>query len=133
MYVISTLTAANTYAVSEKFPEGITIKGGANLADARTIVTPLGGVVTKVSDDQVEALNDDPTFKLHKENGFLTLSRSRPDPEAAVGADDLNSRDKSAPLTPQDVAAEGAQLHETSAPTDAAPAAPEPPRNSRRA
>lgn len=130
MYIASTLTADNTYAYGhEKFPEGVTIKGGANRADPRTMVTPSGAVLTRVNDEQVSALNEDHTFKLHKANGFIQITKSKPDEEAV--ASDLESRDSSAPLTPEDLAADGAKLHETSAPE--APQAPEPPRNSRRA
>lgn len=130
MYIASTLTAANTYAYGHaKFPEGVTIKGGANRADPRTMVTPAGAVLTRVSDEQVDALREDHTFKLHRENGFLEITKTKPDEEAV--ASNLVSRDDSAPLTPEDLAAEGVKIHETSSPDVAPP--PPAARNARRA
>lgn len=130
MYVFSTLTAPNTYAYGHAgFPDGISIRGGANVADVRTLVTS-AGAYTKVTDEQMDALNDDPTFKLHKENGFITVRKSNRDDEEAVASDHV-TRDAAAPLTPEDMAADGAKL----AGTDDTPAAPPPPapRSPRRA
>ncbi len=121
-YVFSTLTDSVTYG------NGVTIRGGANVADPRTLVTPRGHY-TKVTGDQLTELDADPIFKLHKANGFITVSGSKPDEEAA--ASDHVTRDDAAPLTPEDLAAENAKLAGSG---DAdAPPAPQAPRNPRRA
>lgn len=122
MYVFSTLTDSVTYG------NGVTIRGGANVADARTLVTPLGHY-TRVTDEELEGLRNDPTFQLHEENHFITVRKSKDDEE--VTASDHKTRDAAAPLVPEDLTAEGAKLAERDAPE--APPAPEAPRSPRRA
>lgn len=126
-YVLSTLTADQEYTA---YREGgadipvavgsVLIKGGANVADKR-LVTPQG-VVTKVDSDQMAALESNDVFKLHKRNGYITVSERKPaDPDAAAASQ--ANRDGSAPLVEQDFA-DGKAPASGSATTDGdAPAA----------
>lgn len=104
-YVFSTLTAGQDYTLYEVNPSGVnmvkavvSIKGGANLPD-KHLITPLG-VVTEVTDDGLAILNRIDDFKRHKELGFITVQERKDDVEAVVA--DMEQRDESAPLTPND-------------------------------
>lgn len=106
-YVFSTLTAGQDYTLYEVNPSGVnmvkavvSIKGGANLPD-KHLITPLG-VVTEVTDDELAILNRIDDFKRHKELGFITVQERKDDVEAVVA--DMEQRDESAPLTPNDYA-----------------------------
>lgn len=104
-YVYSTLSTDVEYALWSK-PAGdlpvvertVLIKGGANVANDR-VVTPYG-IATNVSDEELELLNGNEVFNLHKKNGFITVSKKSEDPEKV--ATDMTGRDASAPLVPQD-------------------------------
>lgn len=74
------------------------IKGGTGVANDR-LVTPLG-VMTEVSDEQLEQLEQNHGFQMHKKNGFITVQKKKADPEKVAG--DMNAKDASAPLTPSD-------------------------------
>lgn len=105
-YVFSTLTATTNYAMyapntSRDLPvieRSIIIKGGANLAD-KHFITPKG-VMTEVSDTDLELLMKDYHFQQHMELGFITVERVKADAE--VVAADMTSKDASAPMTPDD-------------------------------
>jgi len=77
------------------------IKGGAGVADAR-IITPRG-VVTEVTDEQLEYLEANPVFRVHKANGFIIVETKKADPEKVAA--DMTGRDQSAPMVPEDLAA----------------------------
>lgn len=117
--VYSTLTADQLYTVWGKAAPGgsatpthqILIKGGSNVADKR-LITRIG-VMTQVSDKDLEALEQVELFQIHQKNGFITVQKRKVDPE--VVAADQQSRDKSAPLTPQDIAAEAEQAESVGA------------------
>lgn len=104
-YVYSTMTtgvryvqyskSVNDMPVVESF---VDIAGGANLPD-KHLVTPRG-VVTKVTDEQLALLEQNPLFKRHKENGFIIVDSVKVDPE--VKASDMEQRDDSSPLVPED-------------------------------
>lgn len=106
-YIYSTLTCDNLYG---PYSDGggdlpvrteeshVLVKGGAGVANDR-LDTPLG-VATQVTDAQLTLLQADPVFALHLKNGFVTIDDKKVDPE--VKATDMASRDKSAPLVPQD-------------------------------
>lgn len=64
-YIYSTLN------LSIRFGD-IVINGGAGVANKRTLITPLG-VVTKVTDKQLEQLKREPAFQGHMKNGFITI------------------------------------------------------------
>lgn len=104
-YVYSTLSAPQEYVTynsgAADLPQAVQsvfIAGGANVA-GKHLVTPLG-VVTKVTDEELKALETNEVFKLHKENGFVTVSDAKVDPE--VVAADMTSRDEAAPLVDGD-------------------------------
>jgi len=105
IWIFSTLTASQNYTT---YAQGgadlpltdrqILIRGGANLAD-KHIITPRG-VATEVTEEQYAVLQTIDAFQQHLKGGFLSVSKTKPEEE--VAAADLNSRDDSAPLTPQD-------------------------------
>lgn len=110
-YVYSTLANDNRYAVYVKggadlprVARTILVKGGAGVADSR-LVTPRG-VVTTVTDDELESLLDSKVFNRHLERGFVTVSTAKEDPEAVAA--DMASRDASAPVVPEDYTADEA-------------------------
>ena len=80
----------------------VLIKGGTGVANDR-LVTPLG-VVTPVSDEQLAELNKNEGFKQHLKEGFIRVQAKRADPEKVAA--DMNLKDRSAPLTPADFAAD---------------------------
>jgi len=106
-YVYSTLTADNAYAVykekdaNKDIPEierTILIKGGHGVAN-KHFQTPQG-VVTSVSDEDMKVLEQNVHFKFHRENGFLKVERHKAETERVAA--DMEEKDKSAPLTPND-------------------------------
>lgn len=106
-YVYSTLTASQNYTGYKPHVEGqshnvpekhVLIKGGSNVA-GRHLHTPIG-IATKVTDDELKFLEQHPIFKLHQENGFIKVSTANEDTEKVAG--DMETRDKAAPLVPQD-------------------------------
>ena len=89
-YVYSTLSNDNTYG-------GVFIAGKANVAN-KNIVTPLG-MATKVDDSALSVLESSHVFRLHKENGFITVETYKED--ADLIAANMTGRDASAPETPE--------------------------------
>jgi hypothetical protein len=116
-YVYSTATNSGTYveyeknasnelSIPKKWPNGkpmkVTIKGGHGLAQvgaAPYIHTPKG-VVTQVTDEEMEWLKTNPAFIRHMDRGFITYDKKKVDPEKKAA--NMEQRDGSAPLTPQD-------------------------------
>lgn len=105
-HIVSTLSANTTYAnyhapkVGEHKVAGIAhvikevmVNGGANVAGK--LHTP-EGVLTTVTEEELEHLEAHPLFKTHKENGFIKVLKSAKDPEKV--AQDMTDRDESAPL-----------------------------------
>lgn len=112
-FVFSTLTTDQKYV--KYLPSGndipvegpsVYIHGGANVASKR-LITPRGAV-TEVDDDELALLNDCDLFKLHVANGFITVSTSKPDEDAAAA--DQTSRDQSSPLVPEDYPDKGTEV-----------------------
>jgi len=134
MYIYSTLSASVRYAASEPGgadvpvpTDGILVAGGTNVAN-KNLITPRGAVVTEVTEEQLERLRNDEVFKLHQANGFVTISSKLEDGEKVASAD-LEGRDASAPLTPEDYdGKDGVEAPKTSAsaPTPAPAPAPSP-------
>lgn len=111
--LFSTMTGAVTYTDWKLSPGGlsiagasVTIKGGANVADRKTIITPRG-IGTSVTDAELAFLETDPTFKMHKKNGFITIDSVADIRDADLAAADMEGRDDSAPDVEQDYLAEG--------------------------
>lgn len=109
-YVYSTLTCDNLYHHYERnetanaqepgiITASVLIKGGTGVA-TKHLVTPMG-VVTSVSDEELDFLKKDKNFQEHVKNGFITFDKVKVDPEVAAGK--METRDKSAPYVPQDV------------------------------
>lgn len=111
--IFSTMTGAVTYTDWKLSPGGlsvagkqVTIKGGANVADRRTIITPRG-IGTQVSDEDLAFLEKDPTFLFHKQNGFITIDSVADIRDADLAASGMEGRDDSAPDVEQDFTANG--------------------------
>jgi hypothetical protein len=105
-YIYSTMTDSVNYTFYEQnenrdvntIIKQILIKGGANLPD-KHFITPLG-VVTSVSDDDLEWLESNPVFQQHKKAGFITIHKKKVDIEKVVC--NMTHRDEASPLTPED-------------------------------
>jgi hypothetical protein len=129
-YIYSTLTDAMNYTTYRPggadipLVEGnVTIQGGANIPD-KFLRTPQG-VVTPVTEAELELLKANQVFQLHEKNGFIKISEKKVDPE--VAAADMEGRDKSAPLVDAD-------FTETEVPvTSVNVSSDDKPRNSRKA
>jgi len=109
LYIYSTLSAdviyQNTVPGGADIPRvdsEVMIKGGAGVANDR-LVTPRG-VVTKITEQQLEQLRENAVFKVHEANGFIQVSEHSVDADAA--ASDMTGRDQSAPIVPQDLPAD---------------------------
>lgn len=79
----------------------VTVKGGAGVI-TKNLITPLG-IHTEVDERDMEFLNRNGIFKLHKDNGFVSVQAKNADVEKVV-ADMTAESDPSAPLTPNDFA-----------------------------
>lgn len=106
-YVYSTLSSDQNYTNygQGELPEpvgSVFIKGGANVMPRKGDETP-PGAVTEVNDEQLAILEANADFRLHLKNGFIYVTGSKVDVEAAAA--DMERRDASAPKTEQDVAA----------------------------
>jgi len=128
-YVYSTMTAGVRYCAAVESEghdlpipqDGINIAGGTGVAN-KNLITPTGAVATRITAEQLEALRGDRVFLEHEKNGFLRVSEHQADGEAV--ASDMKSRDASAPLTPQDYEATGAEPPKVGTETPAKPSHP---------
>lgn len=89
----------------------VTIKGGAGVANKKTLMTPQG-VVTKITDEQYELLKENKEFQNHLERGFLNVFAINPDVEKKS---EKMSKDKSSQLTSKDFEEQGLKAPETGA------------------
>lgn len=118
-YVISRLAAGVDYELYDlKTPNGlprlietVTVKGGSDVADKKTLVTPLG-VVTEITKKQAELLKKNPVFEIHQSNGVVEILDKLPDVEKEAANLD---KDDSAPVTPENYKAEGKNAPATGA------------------
>lgn len=106
-YITSTMGCGVNYAIYGKSAGGlpvvkkeITINGGANVIN-KVFATP-NGVVTQVSDADLELLEAHPLFKRHKEAGFIKVTKTE-----KVDVVGLESKDKSAQLVEGDFTKKG--------------------------
>lgn len=106
-YVYSTLACDQLYTnwrvsdITGQDPAHIghvLVRGGAGIANSRTLVTPQG-VVTEVSDDQLALLEQNDDFKRHKVNGYIRVEARAKDLDKVTG--DMSAGDKSRPYTPK--------------------------------
>lgn len=102
-YITSTATSGTDYAVYRRTESGvfvtekvISIKGGANCMDKKLYATP-EAVATKVTDEELELLMQNPEFQRHMKAGFLKVTKIMKE-ETNKG---LEVEDKSAPMTPK--------------------------------
>lgn len=108
-YIYSTLTCDNAYTNHSQggadmpiaLPP-VLIKGGTGVANDR-LITPRG-VRTEVTDAELEYLRKNPVFLMHQKNGFVYVSDEKADAE--IVAADMEGRDGSAPVVPQDLSPE---------------------------
>ena len=110
-YVYSTITCDTIYAIyrptdPKSLPvieRKILIKGG-NMIAQDNLFTPQG-VVTEVSNEDMEALENDPNFNRHRDRGFLRVEKR----EVAVKkvVKDMTPKDGSAPKVPGDFKSKG--------------------------
>jgi len=123
-YVYSTATCDGTYVDYgpadsnknvgfSKAVKKVVIRGGHGVAQQTglnrgAIYTPQG-VMTQVSDEDLEFLENNKAFQRHKERGFIAVDKRKVDPEKH--AVNMNPKDGSAPITPKDF-----ELSESSTP-----------------
>ena len=106
-YVYSTATCSSLYCFHKKTSDKdlaviehqIEIKGGHGVATPKHCITPRG-VVTPVSDSDLELLMQNDSFIKHMKAGFLTVDKKEVAPEKKIK--DMAQKDGSAPLTPSD-------------------------------
>lgn len=104
MIIYSKLTCDNIFPVYEKVADGINIikniliKGGAGVADKKTLLTA-PAIATEISDSDYELLKEMPSFKQQVEAGFILVSQKKSDVEKVV-KDMTAQEDGSAPDTP---------------------------------
>ena len=102
--IYSTLTASQNYAVYAENSGGfakvrdIHINGGHGLTNRHGDI--LTGAVTEVTDEELELLCKDFTFKNHVRDGWIVID-SKKDVEKAIS--DLNLRDGAAPVAQEDL------------------------------
>lgn len=106
-YVFSKLSSDQCYAEykdnedknqNHQITKKVIVKGGAGVANKKTLVTPLG-VVTSLDDNEFKAVSANPMFKRHQERGFIVVRDKMPnDADHGKIAADMDE-DKSAPLT----------------------------------
>jgi hypothetical protein len=127
--IYSTLTAPQEYALWKSNKDittkvrSVIINGGANVAD-KFLVTPKGAV-TIVNDEQLEVLQSNPSFKRHKDRGFILVEAGKAQSDVEKAISDMTGRDESSPLVPEDYAEGKAPV------TSDAPAPPPPPSRGR--
>lgn len=113
-YVFSTLAADVSYTgyakqENDNVPQvqmAVVVKGGAGVANKRTLITPRG-VVTEVTEEEAIFLAGHPVFQIHLKNGFVQISDAKADGDDAAA--DMTGRDESAPLVDEDFSDNDAQ------------------------
>lgn len=107
-YIISTLPNSQKYTeyrparpkdYTKEIARSVLVNGGSGVANIKTLLTPLG-VVTKVTDDELEFLQRNRCFKEHVAKGFIKIQKTTVNPEKVAA--DMVTRDKSSPLVPGD-------------------------------
>ena len=82
-----------------KVLRSVTIKGGANVAQPKTFITP-NGVLTRITQDDFDFLMKDEKFIDFMAKGFMSIISDDADVEQA--ARDMVKKDRSAPRTAAD-------------------------------
>jgi hypothetical protein len=112
-YVYSTATCSGTYVEYQKSPpisenksspghnkilRKVVINGGHGVA-TKSLHTPLG-VVTQVSNEDLDFLLKNQSFQRHVAAGFLSYDKKKVEPEKKI--QNMAQKDGSSPLTPKD-------------------------------
>lgn len=95
IYIYSTLSNDQRYQLKDG--RSVLIAGKANVAN-KQLVTPKG-MVTSISEDEFNLLQENIVFKAHAKNGFVSGSHGREDAES-FAARELEPADKAAQDTP---------------------------------
>jgi hypothetical protein len=106
-YITSTLSSGVNYAIYGTTAGGlpvvkkeIIISGGTGVIN-KVFATP-NGVVTEVTDEELELLEAHPLFRKHKEAGFIKVSKS-----SKLDTSNMEEKDKSAQLVEKDFTKRG--------------------------
>lgn len=105
-YILSKLSNTQCYTQYVKgvndinnVVETVVIKGGADVINKKTLETP-NGVVTEVTEQQLDILKQNKDFNRHVELGFITVIEHKPSEEKveekAIEMPKDNSRQKTA-------------------------------------
>ena len=104
-YITSRMAGGVDYTFYKKGDNGlniptetISVKGGSDVIDKRTLITPVG-IVTFIEDDKLEKLKTHPLFRQHLEYGAITIKETE---KAAEKAGEELEKDKSSQITPED-------------------------------
>lgn len=105
-YVYSTLACPQDYAAHQagtgdlpaEIPP-VRINGGAGVTN-KALITPRG-VVTTITAEEHARLVEDPVFRLHRDNGFVSVEPRAHDPERVAST--MSAADPSRPLEPGDL------------------------------
>ena len=107
-YIISKLANAQCYTQWVKGVNNINqlvskveIKGGADVINKKTLETPQG-VVTEVTEQQLEILKQNCDFQKHFKNGFLTIIENKPSEEKVAEKAEKLKKDASKQKTKKD-------------------------------
>lgn len=100
-FVFSTLSNDNAYPI---YKDGVKVKtilinGKANIAN-KNLITP-SGIMTTVSNEDLELLKGDENFMKQVKGGFMSFETKKADVEEV--AKDMTEKDKSAPMTKKDI------------------------------
>lgn len=105
VFITSRLASGVDYAFYEKGPNGInqvkkiiSINGGSDVINKKTLLTPTG-VVTELTKADLDELKEHPVFIQHLEEGYITINDNE---KAADKAGEKLEKDKSSQLTPED-------------------------------
>ena len=101
-FIYSTLSNSQLYTIYQnqddnrlpKKVKTIHVEGGANIR-LKSLETPFG-VVTEVSDEDLEHLEKNGVFQIHKKNGHIKVDKKKNEIEKAVS--DMTRIDASAPI-----------------------------------
>ena len=80
--------------------KSVLINGQANIVNKSTMITPRG-VLTVINEDQMAILKGCSMFERHTKAGFIEVTEK--EAKSTDVAKNLKKKDKSAPLTPQDL------------------------------
>lgn len=107
-FIYSTLTCSNTFVLYapkndpnalSRIIKRIEIHGGHGMKHPKALDTPKG-VVTQVSDEELDLLQQSSSFKRQVAAGFIVVDAKKIETEKM--AENMAQKDASAPLTPKD-------------------------------